>query len=636
VGGLRGAGGPAVLAGALVAGLLVLADTAAYARLGVPVPSLTAQAWVAGLRAVAELAGGLAVGSLVFAAFVVAPQRSGVLDVDGWLAVRRAGVAAGVAGVVAVLLAPLTAADLSGVTPGEVLDPAGFGLYAVLEEPLAWVLSGAGMLVCAAGCAVTLAWRWVPVLLAVGVASLLPPAVVGPAMTGVGHDWTTDASVLQAVGAAALGVVASLLSFRARGAAGVGCVERRCRWIVVVLAAALLVSSVVLTALRADSGPVLAHPWGVVAVARMSVLVLTLGMCRYLGRRSGPVVLAGVWFAVVMGVVQARWVPPLFLERASTAGEALIGYDLPEPVTIARLLLDGRFNILFGTAALVLAAGYLFGVRRLRRRGDAWPGGRTFAWLAGCAVLLVATSSGLGRYSPGVFSVHMVSHMALNMLAPVLLAIGGPVTLALRALPPAGRDAAPGVREWLSGLVVSRLARAVTHPLLALVLFVGSFYVLYLTGLFDVALRYHWAHQLMNVHFLLVGYLFFWPLVGSDPAPVRLPHLGRLAVLLAAMPFHAFFGITVMSSNTVLGGDFYRMLALPWVPDLLADQHLGGGISWASGELPMLLVVIVLLTRWARDDAREAARHDRRADADGDAELTAYNSMLARLAGSDR
>lgn len=168
MGRLRGADGPAVLVGALVAGLLVLADTAAYTRLGVPVPSLTAQAGVAGLRAVAELAGGLAVGSLVFAAFVVAPQRSGVLDVDGWLAVRRAGVAAGLAGVVAVLLGPLTAADLSGVTLGEVLDPAGFGLYTVLEEPLAWVLSGVGMLVCAAGCAVTLAWRWVPVLLAVG------------------------------------------------------------------------------------------------------------------------------------------------------------------------------------------------------------------------------------------------------------------------------------------------------------------------------------------------------------------------------------------------------------------------------------------------------------------------------------
>jgi cytochrome c oxidase assembly factor CtaG len=160
--------------------------------------------------------------------------------------------------------------------------------------------------------------------------------------------------------------------------------------------------------------------------------------------------------------------------------------------------------------------------------------------------------------------------------------------------------------------------------------------VLYLTGLFDVALRYHWAHQLMNLHFLLVGYLFFWPLIGSDPAPVRLPHLGRLAVLLAAMPFHAFFGITLMSLQTVLGGDFYGLLALPWVPDLLADQHVGGGIAWASGELPMLLVVIVLLTRWARDDAREAARHDRRADADGEAELAAYNAMLARLAGSDR
>jgi putative copper resistance protein D len=623
--------------GACVAGLLVLVDPGAYERLGVPAPGVGAQAGVAALRAVAELGAGFAVGALVFAAFVTAPQRSGTLDVDGWLAVRRAGAAAAVAGVAALLLGPLTAADLAGVALGEVLDVRRLDLYAALEEPMAWLLAAAGLLVCAAGCALVLAWRGVPALVVVGVASLLPPAAVGPAVTGAGHDWTTDASVLQALGGAVVGVLAALHARRERAGEVDRTVERRCRRVVVVLAVVLLASAVVLTVLRVGSAPVLATAWGAVALARILVLALVVTAAVFLPRPgAASAALVGAALAVVLGAVLARWVPPRFLERSDTPGETLIGYDLPDPVTVTRLVLDWRFNILFGTAALLLAAGYLLAVRRLARRGDGWPRGRTAAWLAGCLVLLVATSSGLGRYAPGVFSVHMVSHMALNMLGPVLLAIGGPVTLALRALPPAGRDGAPGPREWLAGLVGSRAARAVAHPLVALALFVGSFYALYLTGLFDAALRYHWGHQLMNLHFLLVGYLFFWPLVGSDPAPVRLPHLGRLAVLLAAMPFHAFFGIVLMSSDTVLGGDFYRSLALPWVPDLLADQHLGGGIAWASGELPMLLVVVVLLTRWARDDAREAARHDRRADADGEAALAAYNAMLARLAGSDR
>jgi cytochrome c oxidase assembly factor CtaG len=169
----------------------------------------------------------------------------------------------------------------------------------------------------------------------------------------------------------------------------------------------------------------------------------------------------------------------------------------------------------------------------------------------------------------------------------------------------------------------------------ALVLFVGSFYVLYMSGLFDAALELHWAHLAMNAHFLLVGYVFYWPVIGIDPAPRRLPHLARLGMVFASLPFHAFFGVILMSMQTVIGERFYRGLGLPWTIDLLADQRLGGGIAWATGELPLLVVLIALLMQWARADEREARRADRRADADGDAELEAYNAMLRQLAERD-
>jgi putative copper resistance protein D len=254
------------------------------------------------------------------------------------------------------------------------------------------------------------------------------------------------------------------------------------------------------------------------------------------------------------------------------------------------------------------------------------------AWLAGCAGLLMATSSGLGRYGPAMFSAHMAQHMILGMLVPILLVLGAPITLALRALRPAGRDRPPGPREWLLAAVHSPPARWLTHPLVTLPLFVGSYYALYFSGLFPAALPEHWAHQLMNLHFVLVGLAFFWPLVGVDPAPRRLPPAVRLGVVFASVPFHAFFGVALMSANSVIGGEFYRSLALPWVPDPLRDQQLGGGLAWASGELPLLLVVIALLIQWSRQDERSARRDDRRADADGDADLTAYNAMLRRLA----
>jgi hypothetical protein len=140
----------------------------------------------------------------------------------------------------------------------------------------------------------------------------------------------------------------------------------------------------------------------------------------------------------------------------------------------------------------------------------------------------------------------------------------------------------------------------------------------------------------MNLHFIVVGVLFFWPLIGIDPAPRRLPPVARLGVVFASVPFHAFFGVALMSASEVIGGDFYRALALPWVPDPLRDQQLGGGLAWASGEIPLLLVVVALLVQWSRIDERSARRDDRRADADGDADLAAYNAMLRRLAAGNR
>ena len=236
-----------------------------------------------------------------------------------------------------------------------------------------------------------------------------------------------------------------------------------------------------------------------------------------------------------------------------------------------------------------------------------------------------------------MFSVHMGSHMLLSMLVPILLVLGGPVTLALRALPPSrpGDDGGPGLdgpREWLLSLIASPVSRVLTQPVVSLALFVGSFYALYFSSIFDAALPYHWAHQLMNLHFVVVGSLFFWPIIGVDRAPRPLPHVARLALLLASMPFHAFFGVALLGRDTVIGARFFGDLALPWVPDLLADQSLGGGIAWAAGELPLLAVVIALLVQWSRHDEREGARHDRHADRDGDADLAAYNAMLADLA----
>ena len=139
----------------------------------------------------------------------------------------------------------------------------------------------------------------------------------------------------------------------------------------------------------------------------------------------------------------------------------------------------------------------------------------------------------------------------------------------------------------------------------------------------------------MNVHFLVSGYLFYWVVIGVDPTPRPIPPLAKVGVVFASLPLHAFFGVLLMGMPNVLGESFYRSLHLSWHTDLLGDQRLGGGIAWAAGEIPLIVVMIALLVQWTRSDQRTARRLDRAADRDDDAELAAYNAMLAELARRD-
>ena len=207
----------------------------------------------------------------------------------------------------------------------------------------------------------------------------------------------------------------------------------------------------------------------------------------------------------------------------------------------------------FALAFLVLAVAlYAAGVLALRRRGDRWPVGRTVCWAAGLLVFAWATVGGLGLYSHVLFSAHMVAHMLLSMVAPIGLVLGAPVTLALRALPGPRVPGELGPRQLLLAVLHSRVARVVMHPLVAFALFVGSLYAIYFTSLFPTLMSNHLGHVVMELHFLAVGFLFFFVLVGVDPAPVRLPSIARIGLLFAAMPFHAFFSVAIMGGDTVL------------------------------------------------------------------------------------
>ncbi|MFJ1705510.1 cytochrome c oxidase assembly protein [Kitasatospora sp. NPDC088346] len=284
----------------------------------------------------------------------------------------------------------------------------------------------------------------------------------------------------------------------------------------------------------------------------------------------------------------------------------------------------------FLIAGLLALGLYLAGAVRLWRRGDRWPIGRAIAWTAGIGTILLVTCTGLNDYGMVLFSAHMIQHMVLSMLAPILLLLGAPITLSLRALRPAGRGSGRGPRELLVLLLHSRYLRIVSHPAFTIPMFIASLYALYFSPLFDYLMQYRLGHFGMMGHFLAVGLLFFWPIMGVDPGPHRPGFVMRIIELFMGMPFHAFFGVAVMMATHPLVTTFNTGTAPPGT-DLLNDQKIAGGITWAFGEIPTAIVLIALTLQWAKSEERQARRRDRAADRDGDAELVAYNAYLASL-----
>ncbi|ADG87963.1 copper resistance protein D [Thermobispora bispora] len=338
-----------------------------------------------------------------------------------------------------------------------------------------------------------------------------------------------------------------------------------------------------------------------------------------------------------LAVALSRTAPPPVQVPLDRAYE-LLGYPMPPPVSLGNLATLWYFDLFFAVVCALLAGLYAAGMVRLRRRGDAWPWGRAISWYLGVAILVLATQSGLARYAPVLFSVHMVQHMLQSMLIPILLVLGAPMTLALRALKPSPRRGDRGPREWLQAFLHNGYVRFWSHPAVATVNFVASPFLLYFTPLFSAAMRDHLGHLAMQVHFLLSGFLFFWLIIGVDPAPRRLPHIQRLLLLLVTTPFHAFFGVATMTMGSPIAADWFDGLGRTWGGSALADQRLGGGIAWAFTEIPTLIVLIALAIQWWRADERAARRAERRADAiaaktggTGDPELDAYNEYLARL-----
>jgi cytochrome c oxidase assembly factor CtaG len=282
--------------------------------------------------------------------------------------------------------------------------------------------------------------------------------------------------------------------------------------------------------------------------------------------------------------------------------------DQPPALTPTRLLTEWSWEWSMALGIAVAAGLYIAGLVVLHRRGDHWPAGRSVSFLlGGLGSMGVATLSALGTYDTVLLSVHMVQHMILMMVVPMFLALGAPITLALRTLP-------PRPRTMLLAVLHSRLARVLTFAPLTLALFIATPFALYYSPFYELSLRSGFWHAFLHLHFIIIGALLMWPLMGIDPVPGRISYPLRLLMLFLMLPFHAFLGISIMSSTQLIAENWYLAFNRTWPPSPLDDQYLAGGILWGTGDLIALVMLIALFVQWYAYSQREARREDRRLD----------------------
>ena len=671
-----GPGASAVVVGVVAVGLVASVLAARYTGAADALPGGLTDAgpvvrWSLPLvRVVHDVAASLTIGSLLLAATMI-PGRtraeSSALEEPRRAAAFRMATAAAfvwaIAGAVGVVFTFADAAGLSLANPdfGNQL----MGSVWSIETLRVGLLSTIAAFVVASVAAVSRSRAVALALTTLSALGLLVLGLAGHAGGSADHETAVNAIAAHLLSAAVwVGRLVALVVLRRPLGDALGVVARRYSTVALWCFVTLGVSGVMSATTRLGSWSDLGTPYGVLILVKVLAFTV-LGVAGVWHRRvtldrideeatdarslSGLAsrargrlfvrlaVVETMVMALAFGVATAlaRSEPPV-PETVSDPSPALslTGYPAPSAPTALSWLTAWRVEWLFLATGLLAIGLYVAGVVRLRRRGDTWSVRRLLSWVVGWLLFLYATNGVLGIYGRVAFSWHMTLHMVEAMVVPIFLVLGAPVTLALRSVR-ARTDGTLGPREMLLALVHSRFLAVVGNPVFAAVFFFMSLVVFYWTGLFQLALQTHTGHLLMTAHFVLAGYLFAWVLVGVDPGPKRWGPALRLVVLFATISFHAFFGVAMISGTALLGGDFFPTVAMPWVTDPLADQRYGGGVAWAIGELPSLVLALTVAMQWFRTDSAESVRKDRRADRDGDAELTAYNEQLAALARRD-
>jgi cytochrome c oxidase assembly factor CtaG/putative copper export protein len=629
-----------LLGGVFAAPATGLPDAGTLVRWGLPI-----------VRAIHDLAMASTVGLLLVAGTIIPEARTTSRRITATRYACASGVVWVLAGLVGLVFSFASISGTALTDPTFVAQLQTFVFQ--LDFTRVAAISSAMAVVVTIGAAVVRRRSSMVALAALGILAILPLSLAGHASGAASHDLAVNSLALHLVSAVVwVGGLLALAMLRPLLGKALGVSVQRYSTLAGWCFVAVAVSGAVNAWIRIGSISNLASSYGALVILKIVALV-ALGVAGWQQRsrvvnriaadplagrlfgRLALIELAVMGAALALGTALSHSAPPGIDTPVVSPDPAyaLTGYLAPGgPLTTSGWFTVWRIDWLWLGVALTAVTLYLVGVRRMRLRGDSWPVRRTIGWVLGWAIFVWANCGAPGVYGRVLFSVHMVMHMTVSMAAPILMVLAAPVTLALRTLTPR-RDNSLGPRELLLAVVHSRYFAVIGNPIVAAVIFFSSLIVFYFSPLFELALRTHTGHVLMTTHFLLAGYLFAWVLVGIDPGPKRWPPVLLLVILFGTISFHAFFGVALTSGTTLLAPTFFQGLHLPWAVDLLADQRTGGAVAWGIGELPTLILALLVTLDWVRSDSAESTRLDRQADRDHDAELKAYNAHLSALSG---
>jgi putative copper resistance protein D len=317
-----------------------------------------------------------------------------------------------------------------------------------------------------------------------------------------------------------------------------------------------------------------------------------------------PPMRARRWIHRSLGAVGAVVASMAVASPAFAHGPVPVG-----PPTADSLLLGWTFEPLPTLGLIAVIVWWLWAVRRVNavHPANPVPRRRTVAFLAGMTALAFALLSGIALYDTSLFSIHMVQHVLIMLVAAPLLALAAPITLVLRLSSSATRH------RWILPVLHSHIVRVIGHPVVAWVTFAAIMWTTHFSPLFNASLEDPVLHDLEHSLFLAGALLFWWPAVALDPAPWRMGHPARIGYLFTQMTQNTFLAVVILNATVVLY-PHYATLVRPWGMAAIDDQRLAAGVMWIAGDAIFLTAILAVVAGWMKAEARDEARADRRAD----------------------